>query len=83
MTMRSAARVKLYYGENQYKLNVEAKESYAEFLARVKEITETKHSQTSLTLKYIDDENDPILLTSDEVRFFCGCSWNSSFDKAA
>jgi len=66
MTMRAAARVKLYYGENQYKLNVDAKETYADFLARVKEITETKHSLTTLTLKYIDDENDPILLTSDE-----------------
>jgi len=61
--MRAAARVKLYYGENQFKLNVDCNETFQAFHARIKDITE---SSESLTLKYIDDENDPILLTSDE-----------------
>ena len=36
MTMRAAARVKLYYGENQFKLNVDCNETFQAFHARIK-----------------------------------------------
>ena len=59
-----AARIKLYHGEAQYKLNVDETMRFGDFLENAKKATS---STTNLILKYIDDEGDPILLTSDEV----------------
>ena len=59
-----AARIKLYHGELQYKLHVDHTMKFEDFIKTVKIATNTKDK---VILKYIDDEGDPILLTSDEV----------------
>lgn len=58
-----AARIKLYHGELQYKLHVDHTMKFEDFIKTVKIATNTKDK---VILKYIDDEGDPILLTSDE-----------------
>ena len=60
------ARVKLYYNSEQYAFHVDSTMNYATFLEKVENMCDVT-SNTPLVLKYIDDENDPILLASDEV----------------
>lgn len=59
------ARVKLYYNSEQYAFHVDSTMNYATFLEKVENMCDVT-SNTPLVLKYIDDENDPILLASDE-----------------
>jgi len=60
-----AARVKLYHGESQYKLHIDQNMEFAQFLNNVKGSIGLQ-ARENITLKYIDDEGDPILLTSDQ-----------------
>jgi len=60
-----AARVKLYYNSEQYALHVDSTMNFANFHDCVADMCQVQHN-TPLVLKYIDDENDPILISSDE-----------------
>ena len=62
-----AARVKLYHGESQYKLHIDQNMEFSQFLNNVKGSIGLQ-ARENITLKYIDDEGDPILLTSDQVQ---------------
>ena len=61
-----AARVKLYHGESQYKLHIDQNMEFSQFLNNVKGSIGLQ-ARENITLKYIDDEGDPIMLTSDQV----------------
>ena len=61
------ARVKLYFNSEQYTFHADSSMNYAAFVEKVENMCDVPRN-TPLVLKYIDDENDPILLASDEVR---------------
>ena len=67
-----SSKVKLYFNSEQYHLNVDSTMNFQTFSRSVAEIS---NADQPLTLKYIDEDNDPIVLGSDEVKSEICCTY--------